>query len=125
MPSSSRDRRFRDYGPPTQQQLDLFAAHQGIVRLAYARLGATWRAKKAGCEPADLWQAGLIGLWSATYAWDPDRASFATCALRRVMGAMLDEVDRARYGRVRRRRSLIDHSAMVGLEPDGPTSAEP
>jgi len=117
MPRSS-DRRFRDYGPPTPQQLKLFDSHQGIVRLAHGRLGASWRARRAGCEPADLWQAGLIGLWQATYTWDPDRASFATCALRRVTGAMLDELDRARFGRVRRRRSLVDHSAMVGLDAD-------
>jgi DNA-directed RNA polymerase specialized sigma subunit len=116
MPPNS-DRRFREYPPPTDEQLRLFAAHQGIVRLAYARLGATWRSRRAGCEPADLWQAGLIGLWQATYAWDPDRASFSTCAYTRVVGAMLDEVDRARYGRVRRRRTLIDHSAMTEL-PD-------
>lgn len=118
MPRSSSGRPPRHYDPPTQQQLDLFASHQGIVRLAYARLGATWRSRRAGCEPADLWQAGLIGLWQATYAWDPDRASFGTCALRRVMGAMLDELDRARFGRVRKRRALVDHSAMVGLQPD-------
>lgn len=117
MPRSS-DRRRREYGEPTAQQQALFDTHQGIVRLAYARLGATWRARRAGCEPADLWQAGLIGLWQATYAWDPDRASFGTCALRRVMGSMLDELDRARFGRVRRRRALIDHSAMVGLDAD-------
>lgn len=108
----------RNYEPPTEQQLALFTSHQGIVSCIYRRLGATWRARRAGCQPADLWQAGLIGLWLATYSWDPDRASFATCAYRRVMGAMLDELDRARYGRVRRRRALIDHSEMVGLDTD-------
>ena len=118
MPPSSRDRRFRDYGPPTDRQRQLFDTHQGIVRWCFRRLGATWRARRAGCEPADLWQAGLIGLWLATYAWDPDRGQFSTCATNRVTGAMLDELDRARYGRVRRRRALVDHAAMVGLEPD-------
>lgn len=117
MPDNSRGRP-KHYDPPTQQQLDLFDAHHGIVRLVYARLGATWRARRAGCEAADLWQAGLIGLWQATYTWDADRGRFWTVAYPRVMGAMLDELDRARFGRVRKRRKLIDHSAMVDLEPD-------
>ena len=118
MPRNSNDRRFRTYGTPTVQQLELFAAHVGLVRWVFRRLGATWRARRAGCEPADIWQAGLIGLWQATYAWQPDRGQFSTCATNRIRGAMLDEIDRARYGRVRRRRALIDHSAMVGLDAD-------
>lgn len=116
MPPSCRGRP-RTYDPPTQEQRDLFDRYQGLVRLAVTRIGA-WRARRAGCEPADLWQAGLIGLWQATYCWNPDRASFVTAAVPRIMGAMLDELDRARYGRVRKRRALVDHSAMVELEPE-------
>lgn len=104
-----------DYGPPTPEQHALFEANMDLVRILFHRLGASWRARRAGCDPDDLLQAMYLGLWQATYCWRPEVAKFRTCARHRIAGAMLDAVDVARFGRKRKARALIDHSQMRRL----------
>jgi DNA-directed RNA polymerase specialized sigma subunit len=110
----SKLRRF--YAPPTARQRELFAEHQWLVEWLLPRIGV-WRARKAGLARSDLVQAALLGLWRATYAWDPKRGAFSTAAKQRMVGEVLDELDRARFGAVRHGRPLVDQSAFARL-PD-------
>ena len=109
---SAVDRRRRDYSQPTAQQYALFAAHQHLIGWVLQRL-RSWRARRAGCQLEDLRQAAAIGLWRATWTWDPRRGAFSTVACKRMRGEVLDCLDLARYGRVKRRRSLIDQSQFA------------
>lgn len=90
----------------------LFEQHLPLVGWVLQQLGP-WRARAAGCEHDDLHQAGLLGLWRATLTWDRKRSSFATAAAHRIKGEMLDCIERARFGKNKHARPLIDHAAML------------
>ncbi len=93
-------------------RMRLFDGHIPLVGFLLKQLGP-WRARAAGCDQDDLYQAGLMGLWRATLTWDKKRSSFATAAAHRIKGEMLDCIERARFGKHRHARPLIDHAAML------------
>jgi RNA polymerase sigma factor for flagellar operon FliA len=71
------------------------AAHMGLVK----RVASHFRSRlPAAIEPADLIQAGMVGLIEALAAYDPQRGNdFETFAKLRIRGAMLDEIRRASW----------------------------
>jgi DNA-directed RNA polymerase specialized sigma subunit len=83
-----------------------------LVKWILKKLGP-WRARAAGCDRDDLFQAGLMGLWRATLTWDKRKGSFATVAYLRIRGEMIECLDKARFGKHRHGKPLIDHAAML------------
>lgn len=112
----NRKRRPVPAPPPTAEQLALFAEHEEWVSY-HVFLFGRWRARKAGLEVADLLQAGRMGLWDAILTFDPSSGcKMATHCRKRIYWSLYEAVERARYGRVRRNRPLVDHSLFAALE---------
>lgn len=98
-----------------EERLALWESHRQLAKWMVKRFG-TWRAREAGCDAVDLQQAADVGLWVATRRWDAARGTaFATCAAQAIRGELLEAIDRARYGRVRHGRPLVDQSAFEPL----------
>lgn len=98
-----------------EERLALWESHRPLAKWLVKRFGA-WRAREAGCDSLDLLQAAYVGLWVATRRWDAARGTaFATCAAHAIRGELLEAIDRARYGRVRHGKPLIDQSAFERL----------
>jgi DNA-directed RNA polymerase specialized sigma24 family protein len=100
---------------PTPEQLAVYAEHEQWVSLHVYRFGR-WRARKAGIEVDDLLQAARIGLWRAILTFDASLGcSMATHCRQRIYWSMHEAIDRARYGRLRKGRDLIDQSLFHEL----------
>lgn len=93
----------------------MYAEHEQWISLHVYRFGR-WRARKAGIEVDDLMQAARIGLWRAILTFDASLGcSMATHCRQRVYWSMHEAIDRARFGRPRKGKPLIDQSQFADI----------
>jgi len=101
------------YAPPRTADEDLVRRHAPMVDRLARQIAA--RAGARECA-GDLWSAGAMGLLEAARRYDGSRAvDFEAFALRRVRGAMLDELRRMDRlpRRLRARAAAAAHARRV------------
>lgn len=115
-------RRTGDPNPLTERHLPMVEAH---ARRLYARAEWVRFSNRVPLDEGDLLQVGVLGLRQAIAGYDPEAgASFATYAVRRVIGAMRDHLREMDWvpRMVRHRTSVANRvrdstRARTGREP--------
>lgn len=103
---------------PLQAHYELFENYRRMVPSWVKKLGI-WRARAAGIEPEDLFQAGYKGLWRACLSFkESKKLNFSTLARWSIRGEILECIEIARYGRRCRKRDLIDQSQFRSIHED-------